>query len=89
MGVVHDQVFVEEADGLLVGRGGEADEERIEVFEHLPPDVVDGAVAFVDDDDVEGLDGNGRVVDEREGLLEESSSPDTEPSSSSSEAPSP
>ena len=34
----------------------------VEVFEHLAPEVVDGAVAFVGDDDVEGLDGDGRVV---------------------------
>ena len=46
----------------LRGRGGEADEEGIEVFEHLPPEIVDGAVAFVGDDEVEGLDGDGGVV---------------------------
>ncbi len=34
----------------------------VEVFEHLRPEVVDGAVAFVGDDDVEGLDGDGWVV---------------------------
>ena len=65
VGVFHDQVLVEEAEGLLGGRGGEADEVGVEVFEHLPPEVVDGAVAFVGDDDVEGLDGDGRVVVDR------------------------
>ena len=34
----------------------------VEVFQHLSPEVVDGAVALVGDDDVEGLDGDGRVV---------------------------
>ena len=54
--VFHDEVLIEEAEGLLVGRGGEADEEGIEVFQHLRPEVVDGPVAFIGDDDVEGLD---------------------------------
>ncbi len=60
--VFHHQVLIEEAEGLLVGRGGKADEVGVEVFQHLAPEVVDGAVAFVGDDDVEGLDGDGRVV---------------------------
>ena len=43
--VLHDQVLVEEAEGLLAGRGGEADQAGVEVLQHLPPQVVDGAVA--------------------------------------------
>ena len=42
------------------GCGGEANEEGIEVFEHLAPEVVDGTVAFVDDDDIEFFDGDSR-----------------------------
>ena len=34
----------------------------IEVFQHLRPEVVDGPVAFVGDDNVEGFNRNGRVV---------------------------
>ena len=60
--VLHDEVLIEEAEGLLVGRGGEPDEGGVEVFEHLRPEVVDGPVAFVGDDDVEGFNGDGRVV---------------------------
>ena len=60
--VFRDEVLVEEADGLLDGRGGEADEKRVEVFEDLPPEIVDGAMAFVGDDEVEGFDGNGGIV---------------------------
>ncbi len=71
MRVFHDQVLVEEAEGLLVGRGGEADEVGIEVFEHLCPEVVDGPMAFVGDDDVEGLDGDGRIVVDGVRLFEE------------------
>ncbi len=33
--VLHDEVLVEEAEGLLGGRGGEADEKGVEVFQHL------------------------------------------------------
>ena len=54
---------MEEAEGLLGRRGGEADQGGVEVFEHLAPEVVDGAVAFVGDDEVEGLDGESGVVD--------------------------
>ena len=60
--VFHHQVLIEEAEGLLVGRGGKADDVGVEIFQHLAPEMIDGAVAFVGDDDVEGLDGDGRVV---------------------------
>ena len=53
------------------GRGGQPDEEGVEVFQHLPPDVVDRAVAFVDDDEIERLDGHLRVVDDRHRLLDQ------------------
>ena len=60
--VFHHQVLLEEAEGLLGGGRGQADEEGVEVFQHLPPQVVDGAVTLVGDDEVEGLDGNIGVV---------------------------
>ncbi len=60
--VFHHEVLIEEADGLFARRGGQADEEGVEVFEHLPPQAVDGAMAFIDDDEVEGLDGDGGIV---------------------------
>jgi hypothetical protein len=81
--VLHHQVLVEEAEGLLVGRGGEADQRGVEVLEHLPPQVVDRAVRFVGDDDVEGLDRDRRVVVDRLGLLEQGSMPAVLCSSSS------
>src|SRR5207237_48559 len=61
----------EEADGLAGGGGGQADQEGVEVVEHLAPEVVDGAVALVGHDKVEGLDGEGRVVDDGERLLDQ------------------
>ena len=64
--VLHDQVLVEEPEGLLGGRRGEPDEERVEVLQHLPPDRIYGAVALVDDDDVEVLRRVGGVVDDRQ-----------------------
>ena len=60
--VFHHQVLVEEAEGLLAGRGGEADQVGVEVLQHLRPEVVDRAVAFVGDDDVEALDRDAGVV---------------------------
>jgi len=60
--VFRDAVLVEVSDGLGCGRGGEADEEAVEVFEHLPPEIVDGAVALVGDDDIEFLDGERWIV---------------------------
>ena len=60
--VFHHQVLIEEPDGLLRRRGGKADEKGVEVFEHLPPQAVDGSVALIDDDEVESFGGNGSVV---------------------------
>ena len=66
--VLHDQVLVEEAERLLGRRRREADQEGVEVLEHLPPEAVDGAVALVDEDHVEGLDRERRVVADRHRL---------------------
>ena len=60
--VFGDAVLVEVGDGLRRGRGGEADERGVEVFEHLPPEIVDGAMALVGDDVIEHLDGDGWIV---------------------------
>jgi len=85
VGILHDQVLVEEAEGLFVGGGGQADEKGIEVFEHLAPEVVNGAVALVGDDKIKGLDGDGGVVfDGRDFLVDLCSRPWTGCSSSSS-----
>ena len=47
---------------------GEANLERVEVLEDLLPEVVDGAMALVDDDDIEELGWDAGVVDDRNGL---------------------
>ncbi len=60
--VLGHAVLMEVGDGLRRGRGGQADEKGVEVFQYLPPEVVDRAVAFIGDDEVELLDGHGRVV---------------------------
>jgi hypothetical protein len=62
VGVLHHQVLVEEPERLLVGSGGEADHEGVEVVDHLSPHAVDRAVALVHDHDVEGLDRHRRAV---------------------------
>ncbi len=66
--VLHDEVLIEEADGLAGGCGGEADQERVEVEEHLRPQLVDGAMAFIHDDEVEELRGNGSIVNDIRGF---------------------
>ena len=71
VGVFLHEVVVEEADGLGGRRGGQPDQEGVEVVQHLPPEVVDGAVALIDDDEIEGLDGDARVVDDRQRLLDQ------------------
>ena len=65
--VIHHHVAVEKADGLFGGRGGKTDQESIKVFEHLPPKVVNRAVAFVGNDEVKSLNADGRVVPDRIG----------------------
>src|SRR5690554_1116838 len=64
--ILADHVFAKEAVGTVVRGGGQAHQVGIEVFNHLPPEVVDGAVAFVDDDDVEELRRDLFVVDHRQ-----------------------
>ena len=67
--ILHHQVAVEEAEGLLGWRGRQPDDEGIEVLQHLPPEGVDGAVAFVHDDDVEVLRRQVAAVDHLLGTL--------------------
>ena len=67
MAVLHDEVLVEEADRLAGGCGGEADEEGVEVEQHLAPELVDRAVALIHDDEVEELGRDAGVVDDRPG----------------------
>ena len=55
VGVLADHVLLEEGVGAVVRRGGQADQEGVEVLDHLPPQVVDGAVALVNDDRIEVL----------------------------------
>ena len=69
VGVFGDEVLLEEAVGAPVGGGGEADQKGVEVFEDLPPEVVDRAVALIDDDEVEELGRDLFVVDDGERLL--------------------
>lgn len=66
VGVFAHHVAAEEAVGAAVGRGGKAHQEGVVVFQYLPPEVVDAAVGFVDDDEVELPNGVGRVVFHRQ-----------------------
>ena len=64
--VFGDDVLAEEAVGAAVGCGGEADEEGLEVVEDLAPEVVDRAVALIDDDEIEKLGRDLGVVGDGE-----------------------
>ena len=72
MVVLHHDVLFEEAEGLFGRRGGQADDGGIKVIEHLPPKVVNGAMALVRDDEIELFDGEVGIVFNGDGLLEES-----------------
>jgi hypothetical protein len=55
VGVLADQVLVEEPEGLPDRCGGEPDQVGVEVFEHLAPLAVDRPVALVNDHQIERL----------------------------------
>ena len=67
MAVFADDVPFEESIGAVVRRGRQANEIGVEVFQDLAPQVVNRAVAFVDDE-VEELGRNLRVIDDRHRL---------------------
>src|SRR5579859_8303161 len=75
MAVFHDQVLVEEPERLFAWRGGQPDQEGIEVFQDLAPDVVDRPVTLVDEHHVEGLDWEARVIGYLNRLLTKCSDP--------------
>ena len=54
-GVLTDHIFVEEGKGALVRRGGQANQEGVEVVQHLLPHIVDGSVTLVNDDAVKRI----------------------------------
>ena len=62
VGVLHHQVLPEEPERLLGRGGGQADQVGVEVLQDLTPQPVDGAVALVDDDHVERVRRQRRVV---------------------------
>ena len=47
MAVLAHYILAEKAEGAVVRRRGETDEVGVEIFEHLPPKVVDRAMAFM------------------------------------------
>ena len=65
MRILADHVLPEEPVSTVVGGGGQADQVGVEVLQHLAPQVVDRAVALVDDDEVEELGRQRGVVDHR------------------------
>ena len=66
--VFADDVLLEEPVRAVVRCGGQADQVGVEVLDHLPPHVVDGTVAFVDDDHVEIFRRDSGIVDDGQRL---------------------
>ncbi|MCS1408502.1 MAG: hypothetical protein M2R45_01678 [Verrucomicrobia subdivision 3 bacterium] len=64
MDVLADHILLEEPIGAVVRGGGQADQAGVEILQNLAPEVVDGAVAFVDDDEVEEFGRNLGAVDD-------------------------
>ena len=63
-GILADHVLVEKGKGAFVRRGGQADDESVEILQHLIPHVVDRPMAFIDNDAVEKFRGIFLVVDD-------------------------
>ena len=51
--VLLDKVLIEESNCLSGGRSGQASQKGIEVQQDLFPEIVNGAMALIDDDEVE------------------------------------
>ena len=69
--VLYDEVLMKETHRLLGWRCCESDQRGIEVLQHLPPLVIDGAMTLIRDDKVEGVNRDRRVIDDRlRGILE-------------------
>ena len=69
VGVLGDEVLLEEPEGLLARRGGQTDDVGVEVLQHPAPLAVDRAVRLVHDDQVERLGRDVRVVGDRHWLV--------------------
>ena len=65
MGVLAHDILIEVAKGAVVRRSSQTDEKGIKVVQHLLPQIVDAAVAFVDDNKIEELDRQLCIVDHR------------------------
>ena len=55
--VFTDHVLAEKPVGTVIRRGGQTHQVGIKIFQHLPPQVVNGAVAFINNDDVKNSGG--------------------------------
>ena len=68
--VFHDEVLLEETERLFRRRGSEADERGVEIFQHLSPEIVNGAMTFIRDDEIKFLDGKIGIVFDRDRFFE-------------------
>jgi hypothetical protein len=61
---------IEETEGLLVRRSGKTDYKGIEIFKDLPPEMIDGTVAFIGNYHIKSFDGDGWIIFNRHRLFE-------------------
>jgi len=59
---LHDEILIEESECLSRRGSGQADQVGIEVFQDLTPQVVDRAMVFVGENDIELPDRDPGVV---------------------------
>ena len=62
MAVLYVEVLIEKSDRLAGGRSGEANNKRVEIEQHLAPQLVNGAVALIHNDEVEELGWDAGVI---------------------------
>ena len=62
MTVFHNQILVEETEGLLRGCSGQSYDKGIKVIKNLSPEIVNGAVAFIGNNKIEVFYGYLRIV---------------------------
>ena len=66
--VFGNQVLIEKTQRVLGRRRGQADDRRVEIFQHLPPKAIDRPMTFIGDDEIKGLNRNVGIVGKRQRL---------------------
>ncbi len=60
--IFHHQVLLKKTERLLRRRCRKPNEIRVKIFQHLSPEIINGAMAFICNDKIKGLNRNSRIV---------------------------